>query len=43
LQQLNAGLRVAGVSAADRARLSAKRQEILEQIPKDQLRRLQRE
>lgn len=43
LQQLNAGLRVAGISASDRARLSAKRQEILEQIPKDELRRLQRE
>lgn len=43
LQQLNAGLRVAGISPADRSRLSAKRQEILEQIPEDQLRRLQRE
>jgi predicted Zn-dependent protease len=43
LQQLNAGLRVAGISAIDRSRLSAKRQEILELIPKDQLRRLQRE
>ncbi|WP_439639080.1 M48 family metalloprotease [Nevskia sp.] len=43
LQQLNAGLRVAGISPSDRARLSAKRQEILEQIPKDELRRLQRE
>ena len=43
LQQLNAGLRVAGISTADRSRLSAKRQEILEEIPKDQLRRLQRE
>ncbi len=43
LQQLNAGLRVAGISTQDRSRLSAKRQEILETIPKDQLRRLQRE
>ena len=43
LQQLNAGLRVAGISTSDRSRLSAKRQEILEEIPKDQLRRLQRE
>lgn len=43
LQQLNAGLRVAGISPVDRSRLSAKRQEILEQIPQDQLRRLQRE
>lgn len=43
LQQLNAGLRVASISTQDRSRLSAKRQEILESIPKDQLRRLQRE
>ncbi len=43
LQQLNAGLRVASISSQDRSRLSAKRQEILETIPKDQLRRLQRE
>lgn len=43
LQQLNAGLRVASITTQDRSRLSAKRQEILETIPKDQLRRLQRE
>jgi len=43
LQQLNAGLRVASISTQDRSRLSAKRQEILHQLPRDQLRRLQRE
>lgn len=43
LQQINAGLRVASISAQDRAKLSAKRQELLESIPKEDLRRLQRE
>lgn len=43
LQQLNAGLRVASISTQDRSRLSAKRQEILGTIPKEQLRRLQGE
>lgn len=43
LQQLNAGLRVASITAQDRSRLSAKRQEILESIPREQLRRLERE
>ena len=43
LQQLNAGLRVASISTQDRSRLSAKRQEILETIPREQLKRLQRE
>jgi len=43
LQQLNAGLRVASITTQDRARLSAKRQELLETIPRDELRRLQRQ
>jgi beta-barrel assembly-enhancing protease len=43
LQQLNAGLRVASITAQDRARLSAKRQELLETIPRDELRKLQRQ
>lgn len=43
LQQINAGLRISSISAQDRARLSAKRQELLESIPKEDLRRLQRE
>ncbi|GAC1633241.1 MAG: M48 family metallopeptidase [Nevskia sp.] len=43
LQQINAGLRIASISPADRARLSAKRQELLDSIPREDLRKLQRE
>ena len=43
LQQLNAGLRVASISQPDRARLTAKRLEILDSIPHEELQRLQRE
>ncbi len=43
LQQINAGLRIASITPGDRARLSAKRQELLESIPREDLRKLQRE
>ena len=43
IEALNAGLRVASISTQDRARLAAKRQELLGTIPKDQLERLQRQ
>jgi len=43
LQQINAGLRLSSISTQDRARLSAKRQELLESIPREDLRKLQRE
>lgn len=42
LQQLNAGLLVASISSQDRARLSAKRQELLQSVPHDELQKLQR-
>jgi predicted Zn-dependent protease len=42
VEQLNAGLRVASISDDDRARLAAKRKELIESIPKDQLKELQR-
>ncbi len=42
LQQINAGLSVASISSQDRARLSAKRQELLDSIPRDELSKLQR-
>ena len=43
LQQINAGLRISSISPSDRARLSAKRQELLDSIPREDLRKLQRE
>lgn len=43
IEQLNTGLRMASVTGADRARLLARRQELLNSIPKDELKHLQRE
>ncbi len=42
IEALNAGLRIASITTQDRARLAAKRQELLETIPREQLERLQR-
>ncbi len=43
IEALNAGLRIASISTQDRARLAAKRQELLGTIPREQLERLQRQ
>jgi predicted Zn-dependent protease len=43
IEALNAGLRIASITTQDRARLSAKRQELLSTIPREQLERLQRQ
>lgn len=42
IEQLNAGLRVASISDDDRARLAARRRQIIDTIPKDELKQLQR-
>jgi beta-barrel assembly-enhancing protease len=42
IEQLNAGLRVASISDDDRARLAAKRKELIDTIPKEQLKEMQR-
>ncbi|MDR3418062.1 MAG: M48 family metalloprotease [Nevskia sp.] len=42
LEQLNVGLRVASISNDDRARLLARRKQLLDTIPKEELRQLQR-
>lgn len=43
IEALNAGLRVASITTQDRARLAAKRQELLSSIPREELQRLQRQ
>ncbi|MDB5986169.1 MAG: family peptidase, partial [Nevskia sp.] len=43
IEQLNAGLRVASINGDDRARLIARRQELLNSIPRDELERLQKQ
>lgn len=43
VEQLNAGLRVASINGDDRARLVARRQELLHAIPKEELARLRKE
>jgi predicted Zn-dependent protease len=42
VEQLNAGLRIARISEDDRARLLARRKQLIDSIPKDELRALQR-
>ena len=42
IEQLNAGLRVASITDDDRARLLARRKQLIDTIPKDQLKALQR-
>jgi beta-barrel assembly-enhancing protease len=42
IEQLNAGLRVASISEDDRARLTARRKQMINTIPKDELKQLQR-
>jgi predicted Zn-dependent protease len=42
VEQLNAGLRVASITGDDRARLLARRQELINSIPSDELARLQK-
>ncbi|MBL6749396.1 MAG: M48 family metallopeptidase [Nevskia sp.] len=43
VEQLNAGLRVASIGPDDRARLVARRKELMQTIPRDELERLQRQ
>ncbi len=43
VEQLNAGLRVASINGDDRARLLARRKQLIDSIPKDELRALQRQ
>jgi predicted Zn-dependent protease len=43
VEQLNVGLRVASISSDDRARLLARRKQLIDTIPKDELRALQRQ
>jgi len=43
VEQLNAGLRVASITGDDRARLVARRKQLIDSIPKDELRALQRQ
>jgi predicted Zn-dependent protease len=42
VEQLNAGLRIASITEDDRARLLARRKQLIDSIPKDELRALQR-
>jgi predicted Zn-dependent protease len=42
IEQLNAGLRVASINDDDRAKLQARRKQLIDTIPKEQLRALQR-
>lgn len=42
IEQLNAGLRVASISDDDRARLSARRRQMIDSISKDELKKLER-
>jgi predicted Zn-dependent protease len=43
IEQLNAGLRVASINGDDRARLMARRKQLIDSIPKDELRDLERQ
>ena len=43
VEQINAGLRVASISNDDRARLLARRKQMIDTIPKDELRALQKQ
>lgn len=42
VEQLNAGLRIASITEEDRARLTARRKQMIDTIPKDELRALQK-
>jgi len=42
VEQLNAGLRIASISEDDRARLTARRKQLIDTIPKDELKALQK-
>jgi predicted Zn-dependent protease len=43
IEQLNAGLRIASIGDSDRARLTARRRELIDSIPPEELRQLQQQ